>query len=200
MDYKIFFGITAITISIIGYIPYFKNTLTGKTKPHVFSWLIWGIITAMEFVGQIVGSAGAGAWVTGVTALVCFLIVFLSLRKGNLDITRLDWFSFIAAIIAILLWLITHEPLLSILLGILIDALGFVPTFRKSFVHPFQETLITWFLNGLKFFFALFALEKFTLLSSIYPIYLILGNWALVTMILVRRRQGWKVKVEGKGG
>lgn len=189
MDNKIFFGIIAIVISVIGYIPYFKDILAGKTKPHIFSWFIWGIITGIEFFGQVYGHAGAGAWVTGITAFVCFLIAFLSFGKGKLDITRLDWLSFIGAIIAIFIWLITSEPLLSVLLGILIDALGFVPTFRKSFVRPFQETLITWFLNGLKFVFALFALEKFTLLSSIYPIYLILGNWTLVAMILIRRKQ-----------
>lgn len=189
MDNKIFFGIAAVVISLIGYVPYFKDIFANKTKPHIFSWLIWGIITGIEFFGQLYGHAGAGAWVTGVTAFICFFIAFLALRKSKLEITRLDWFSFTGAIVAILLWLITSEPLSSVLLGILIDALGFVPTFRKSFVHPFQETLITWFLNGLKFVFALLALERFTLLSSIYPIYLIFGNWTLVVMIIIRRRQ-----------
>jgi len=189
MDNKIIFGTIAVSISLLGYIPYIKNTLTSKTKPHGFSWLIWGLITGMEFFGQIVGHAGAGAWVTGVSASICIFIAFLGLRKGNLEITRIDRMSFIAAMIAIGLWLITNEPLLSILLGILIDALGFIPTFRKSFVHPFQETIITWFLNGLKFVFALFAFEKFTLLSAIYPVYLVLGNWTLVLLLLIRRRQ-----------
>ena len=189
MDIKIFFGITSIVVSFLGYFPYLKDTAAGKTKPHVFSWLIWGIITGIEFFGQVIGSAGAGAWATGVASVFCFLITFLSFRKGKLEITKLDWVSFVGAIVAILIWFITKEPLLSMLLGIFIDALGFVPTFRKSFIHPFQETLITWFLNGLKFFLSLFALEKFTLLSSIYPIYLILCNWALVGMILIRRKQ-----------
>lgn len=196
MNYKVFFGITATVISIIGYVPYFKNIFAGTTKPHVFSWLIWGIITGIEFFGQIQGHAGAGAWVTGVTTIVTFIIAFLAFKKGKLEITRLDWFSFIAAIIAIVLWVVTSKPLLSVILGIAIDALGFVPTFRKSFVHPYQETLITWFINGLKFVFALVALEQFTLLSSLYPIYLIIGNWSLVTMIIIRRKQTRKSVVK----
>lgn len=189
MDIKIFFGIIAIFISIFGYTAYFRNIANGNTKPHVFSWFIWGIITGMEFFGQLKGQAGAGAWVTGLSAVVCLSIAVISFKNGKLDITGLDWFSFAGAIVAILLWIITKDPLLSVLLGIVIDALGYVPTFRKSIDHPYQETVITWFLNGLKFLFAIFALEKLNFLSAVYPVYLVLSNWLLVGLILIRRKQ-----------
>lgn len=193
MDIKIFFGIMAVVIAIFGYTAYFRNIFNGNTKPHVFSWFIWGIITGMEFFGQIKGQAGAGAWVTGLTSIACLSISVISLKRGKLDITRLDWFSFAGAIVAILLWIITKDPILSILLGIVIDALGYVPTFRKSIYHPYQETVITWFLNGLKFLFALFALEKLNFLSAVYPVYLVVSNWLLVALILVRRKQQLKI-------
>ncbi len=189
IDIKIFFGIIAIIISLLGYFAYFRNIFKDKTKPHVFSWLIWGIVVGIEFFGQVAGSAGAGAWVTGISAFVCFAIAAISFNKGNIDITRIDKFSFAGAILAILLWIITKDPLFSVLLGILIDALGYIPTFRKSYKHPNQETVITWFMNGLKFVFALLALDKFTFLSSVYPIYLVVSNWILVIWILIRRIQ-----------
>lgn len=188
-DFKVFFGIVAIVISLLGYFAYFRNIFKGKTKPHVFSWLIWGIVTGIEFVGQLYGHAGAGAWVTGLTTIACLSIAVISFKKGNLDITRIDQFSFVGAIFAIALWIITRDPSLSVLLGILIDALGYIPTFRKSYKYPYQETVISWFMNGLKFSIALLALERFNFLSSIYPIYLVISNWMLVAWILIRRRQ-----------
>lgn len=189
MNIKIWLGFLSIAVSMAGYIPYIRDTVSGKTRPHVFSWFIWGVNTAIEFFGQIAGSAGTGAWVTGVSSFVCFLIAFLGFRRGNLEITKLDWFSFFAAILAILLWLITKAPYLSVLLVIIIDILGFVPTFRKAVVHPYEETLVTWFLNGLKFLIAILALEKFTFLSAVFPVYLIIGNWLVVVIILVGRNQ-----------
>ncbi len=189
IDIKVIFGLIAIVISLLGYSAYFKNIFNGKTRPHVFSWLIWGIVTGIEFFGQLYGHAGAGAWVTGLTAFACLSIAAISFKKGQLDITKIDQFSFVGAIFAIALWIITRDPLLSVLLGILIDGLGYIPTFRKSYKHPYQETVITWFMNGLKFVFALLALDKFTFLSSVYPIYLVVSNWMLVAWILIRRRQ-----------
>src|SRR5580698_5703228 len=58
-------GASAILIGCISYVPYFRTIFSGKTKPHAFSWLVWGILTAIAFGGQIVGKGGAGAWVTG---------------------------------------------------------------------------------------------------------------------------------------
>lgn len=193
VDIKILFGSLAVIISLLGYSAYFISIFSGKTKPHVFSWLIWGIITGVEFFGQVYGHAGAGAWVTGLTAVACTTIAILSVKKGKLDITKLDSISFAGAIISIILWIITKEPTLSVLLGIITDALGYIPTFRKSISHPYEETLITWFLNGVKFAFSLIALEKFTLLSSIYPIYLVISNWTLVGWIIY-----WRKNVENQ--
>src|SRR3989338_2251804 len=156
MDIKIFFGLVGVVLSLAGYFPYLKGILSGKIKPHVFSWLIWVITTGIAFLGQIYGNAGAGAWVTG---------------------------------IAFFFFIITKQPLLSVLLSILIDAAGYVPTFRKSYYRPYEEATLLWFLNGLKFLLALFALTEFNLLSSIFPIYLIATNWSLFILILIRRKQ-----------
>ena len=189
MDIKIFFGLVGVVLSLAGYFPYLKGILSGKIKPHVFSWLIWVITTGIAFLGQIYGNAGAGAWVTGIAFFFCIVITILTLKKGKIEITKTDWISFVTAIFAIILWIITKQPLLSVLLSILIDAAGYVPTFRKSYYRPYEEATLLWFLNGLKFLLALFALTEFNLLSSIFPIYLIATNWSLFILILIRRKQ-----------
>jgi hypothetical protein len=189
LTYQALLGGLATIIAFFSYIPYFKDIFAGKTKPHVISWFIWGLLTGIGFLGQISDNAGAGAWVTGFTACICFGIFVAALRNGEKCITRTDWLCLVAAGISLSLWYFTKTPLLSLILITVVDALGFIPTFRKSYVKPFEETLSTYFLSGLKYIIALFALSNFSILTSLYPISLIIMNWLFIGVVVMRRRQ-----------
>src|SRR3989344_5500111 len=114
MDYKTLFGIIAAVLGPIGYIPYFINIFKGKTKPHVFSWGLWGLLLAIAFFAQISKGAGSGAWVTGVSSLATFCIAGFSLTRGEKHITKSDTISFIAALFGIVLWRTTKNPLAAV--------------------------------------------------------------------------------------
>lgn len=188
IDYKQVLGAVAIAIGIAAYIPYFRDLFRGKTKPHVFSWILWGIITFTGFFASLSRGGGAGVWVELFTGSMCFFIAIYALFKGERNITFTDWISFLGAGVALALWAITKEPLTAIVLVLVIDALGFVPTFRKSYAKPYEETLISYLLNGIKFIPALFALGSFNLTTALYPAYLVVANFAFVTMLIVRRK------------
>src|SRR3989344_7062194 len=141
-DSKTLLGILATVIGIIGYIPYFVDIFRGKTKPHVFSWFVWTLLTSIAFFAQVAGDAGPGAWVTGLTAMVCLVITLLAFTRGEKEITRLDWMSFVGALLGIILWIKNQDPLPSVILVTLVDAIAFIPTFRKSYHKPNEETAI----------------------------------------------------------
>ncbi len=42
-------AILAVLLTFAGYIPYTKDILKGKTKPHLFSWFLWSFVTAIVF-------------------------------------------------------------------------------------------------------------------------------------------------------
>src|SRR6185312_14871726 len=111
MSSKEIFGIIAIAISLIAYIPYFRDIFANKTKPHALSWLIWSILTGIAFFGQVVGGAGAGAWVNGFSTVMCFVVFIFGLVKGRANIIFIDWICLAGAGIAILFWFITKGPL-----------------------------------------------------------------------------------------
>ncbi|RJP43629.1 hypothetical protein C4587_02720 [Candidatus Parcubacteria bacterium] len=188
-EYKIFLGSLATVIAVAAYIPYFADIFRGRTKPHAFSWLVWGVITAIGFAAQFSEKGGAGTWVTGFSALVCFAIFSLALAKGDRRFVFFDWANLFGAGAAIFLWWFTGGPLLSVLLVILIDILGFLPTYRKAFFKPHEETAITFALNSLKFAVSIPALGAFTLVTLLYPSYLVLSNGLFVLFLLLRRRQ-----------
>ena len=188
MNYFEIMGAIALIIGIVSYIPYLISIKKGQTKPHAFSWLIWGLLTAIAFFAQMTAGAGAGAWVTGFTAAISFIIVGFALFKGEKNITRSDWITFIAALAAIPLWYFTKNPLYAVVLITVIDALAFYPTFRKSWHKPHEENAFTFTLSAFKFFFATLGLEEFTVTTSLYPLSLVLMNGLFVAMIMWRRK------------
>ena len=193
LEYKTILGIIAVIIALAGYVPYFRDIFRGKTKPHAFSWLVWASLTGIAFFGQIFDKGGAGAWVTGFTAVVSFAIFFLALKKGEKNITSSDKWSLFGAGVALVLWYLTSSPMGSVILITLIDALGFYPTFRKSYHKPHEETMLTFFLSGLKFVIAIIALQNYSVVTYLYPASLVLMNFIFVGLLIVRRRQHRKV-------
>ena len=188
-DYKSVIGLVAIGIAIISYIPYFRDIFAGKTKPHAFSWLVWGVLNAIVFAGQLADGGGAGSWVVGFTAVVTLSIFFIALKKGEKDIKFFDWFCLVGAVIAIIPWLITKDPLLSVILVTVIDLLGFIPTIRKSYSKPHQETLITYILSIVKYGLAIIALQKYSIVTVLFPLAMVAVHIFFVTLLIIRRQQ-----------
>jgi hypothetical protein len=182
-------GIVAIVIGVYSYIPYFRDILAGTTKPHAFTWFVWFLLTALAYGAQVSDGAGAGAWVTGFTAVVALAVTITALKVARQNIVALDWVFFVGSLAALGLWLVTKDPVGSVVLITLIDALAFVPTFRKSFHKPQEETASTYALSALKFGVSLAALSTMTLTTSLYPLSLVVTNGLFVTMITWRRKR-----------
>lgn len=189
---KEIFGIIAVVLSIVAYVPYFHDIIKGKTKPHVYTWFVWGFITCIIFALQIKGGGGIGAYVTLLAGIFSFVVFLLGLRFGDKDITISDTVFFIFALIATFLWLFAKQPVLSVVLLVLIDLLGFIPTVRKTWNKPFSETLFTWKLNAFRHGLSIFALLQYNILTFIYPV-----AWTtaciLFSIMLVTRRKIIKI-------
>ncbi|MBL4590003.1 MAG: hypothetical protein JKY11_08000, partial [Alphaproteobacteria bacterium] len=127
------------------------------------------------------------AWATGFTAVSCIIIAFIAIFRGEKNITKSDWFSFIGALSAVPLWLITQTPFYSIILITLIDISAYYPTIRKSYIKPHEEISSTFILNGLKYLIALFALNHYSVITALYPFSTMLAEFGVAFMLIWRR-------------
>jgi len=186
-DYKVILGILTIAIGLASYSLYFRDIFRGKTKPEAYSWLIWGLLAAIAFFAQVTEDAGSGAWATAFTALICLLISLTAFHRGEGRLGRIDEISILGALVGVILWYYTHDPLLAIFFVILIGGLGFVPTFYKVFYKPQEESVITFALNGLKFVVAFFALAVINPITGLYPVAMAIMNFSLVVLLVLRR-------------
>jgi len=185
---KQFLGSISVALTLLGYAPYFRSILKRKTKPHMFSWIVWGIVNAIACAGQFSRGAGAGSWVAGLTAFLCILIAGLSTTYGEKNITKSDWVAFIVALTAIPLWRFTNDPLGAVILATLIDVVGCYPTIRKSYTKPHEENAFIWSIAALRSFISFFAIEHYSLVTTFFPITMIFTNGGLAALVLWRRQ------------
>jgi hypothetical protein len=187
MPEKQIFGLLAILVSLLGYAPYIYLQWKKQIKPHAFSWIIWGVLDIIVFCAQYSKGAGAGAWVTGVTSVCALTVAFMAMRQGDKNITRGDWLTFVTAFASLPLWYLTRDPQWAVLLALGIYILGYYPTFRKSYHRPHEEAALRFALSAVKSVFALFALEQYSLTTSLIPAAMIVINAAFVFMVCARR-------------
>lgn len=187
-DWKIILGSTAAAISLVAFVPYFSDIVRRKTRPHAFSWLVWSALTGTSFAIQFSEHGGTGAWTTGVTAAGCFTIFLFAIGRGDRKFRAFDWASLGAAAIALGLWLVTDDPTWSVILVILTDVFGFLPTLRKGYLRPHQETYWNYALNSLAFGISILALESYSLTTWLYPAVITFLDGSFAILLIIRRR------------
>lgn len=183
-------GITAIILTIIAFLPYIRSIIKGTTKPHVFSWVIWGTTTLIVFMAQLSDNGGAGAWPLGVSGVITFYVAILAYRnKSDSTITKSDWIFFIMAMTAIPFWYITSNPLYAVLLLTTIDMVGYLPTIRKAYVKPFEEQALLYVLMMLQNILSIAALENYSLTTFLFPLATIIANLTVAFALASGRRR-----------
>lgn len=185
-SYMVFAGI-AVAVSLIRYSTYIWSIYKGETRPHVFSWFNFGVITLIGAYAQFSLHAEISSFVLFLVAGTCFFISFIAIFVGEKNITKSDWFAFIGALMAIPIWQLTNDPFLAIISIVIIDSLSFYPTVRKSWSDPWGEPIVSALWAGSRYFFVLFTIPNPTIETLLYPLFLMATDWGFAVYIWARR-------------
>ena len=178
----------AIAITFAAFLPYIRSIIAGTTRPHVFSWIIWGITTLVVFLAQLEAKGGIGAWPIGISGLVTLFIALLAfIKRADISITLSDWLFLIAALSSLPLWYFTADPLSAVIILTTIDLLGFGPTIRKVYATPYSESLLFFSLFTIRNTLVVMALETYSLTTVLFPALIALACLLLVLLASYRR-------------
>lgn len=187
--HKELFSAFAIVLTFIAFLPYIRSILQGKTRPHIFSWIIWGSTTFVVFLAQLADKGGAGAWPIGVSGIITLYVACLAyIKKSDTTITRTDWLFFIVAMTSLPLWYLTSDPLWAVVILTTVDVMGFGPTFRKAYIHPFGEQLTFFVLMAVRNLISIIALEHYSLTTVLFPAVIAVACLMFILMVAYRRQ------------
>jgi len=185
---KELFSLAALVLTFVIFIPYIRSIRAGRTKPHMFSWIIWGLGTFVVFLAQLAGGGGIGAWPIGVSGLITFYVAWLAWsRRADTTITRSDWIFFLIALTAIPAWVVTADPLWAVVILTTVDLAGFGPTYRTAWVNPHTERAGFYALAALRNVFVVLALEAYSFTTVLFPTAVAVVSLLLAGLIVVRR-------------
>lgn len=182
------FAAAALALTFAIFIPYIRSILAGRTRPHVFSWVVWGLGTAVVGCAQLAGGGGIGAWPILASGVITFWVAWLAWRhRGDASITRPDWAFFLAALSALPVWFLTSDPLWAVVILTIVDLLGFGPTFRSAWTQPHAERAGFYALAAARNLFVVLALQHHSVTTVLFPAAVGVGSLALAGFIVLRR-------------
>jgi hypothetical protein len=175
--------IIASLLALVGNIPYLRDVIKGRVKPHPYTWLVWTIVSCVVFFGQVAKGAGIGAIPTAVSEIFTLIIFLFSLKYGFKNPPKIDKYFLALAILGLIPWLMTKDPTISIIIVVSIDLIAFIPTLRKTYCHPKSETPLLYGTNALRHFLALGALGSYNIATVLHSIAMIITNTIMVVFI-----------------
>lgn len=184
-------AIIAAILAVVGNVPYLRDVLRKKVKPHPYTWLVWSIVSAVTFFGQVAKGAGVGAIPTGTSEIFTIIIFLFSIRYGFKNIKKQDTVFLLVALFGLIPWFYTKDPTVSVIIVVIIDLIAFIPTLQKTKSNPETENHILFSMNAARHVLTLFSLEAYNIATTLHSIAMIIIN-SLMTYLIVRPRESGK--------
>lgn len=177
VNWHLILGVTSGILAVVAVVPYIKDILHGSTRPNIVSWALWVLFLLTSILAQI--SAGAswslifiiGDFIGTSTILVLCLIGYGYSRYG-----WIEWVCLGLAIVAIISWQLTHQPLLAIIFAIIADLMASIPTVVKAYVDPWSEHPSQWIIICLASALGILSTTIINAPNLIFPAYLLFIN------------------------
>ncbi|MGE5541162.1 MAG: hypothetical protein ACM3TU_02665 [Bacillota bacterium] len=167
-------GIIAGLLAFGTGIPYIWNILGGITKPNVVTYFVWTLLQTIALIAQWrAGASWSILLLLGSTVSVAIIFLLSLTKYGYKHYTPVDTIALLLAGLAVIILVFTDHPTLAILLPIVADGLGAIPTIVKTKKYPHTEDQLAWFLMIIASALGVIATEKMDVANLAYPIFLL---------------------------
>ena len=181
-------GIAAAVLSLIDPVPYIRDVMSGRTRPHRGTWCIWSVVGLTAFFSQWADGAGWSLLMIGTQAASMTLTFLLSLSRGVGGLGLADLAIIAGAAVGIAGWVLASEPLIATVCIILADLGAVALMLPKTWREPHSETLSTFILSAAAGGLSTVAVGAVEPELLLFPAYFALVNAATAAVITGRRR------------
>jgi hypothetical protein len=176
-------------IAALSTLPYLIDIVRRKTKPNIVTWFTWTLLTGIATAAVFASHEPRAAILTLGSSICTGLVVILGLKYGIAKMSLFDGLCQLGAIIGLALWLIFNSPAVAIAFSLAIDFIVMLPTLRHSWLHPQEETWQTFIIGIIAALFILASLSDYNFASLAFPVYLMLADLLVASVIIYRRNR-----------
>ena len=179
-------GVVAALVAAAALVPYVRSILAGHTRPNRASWCIWALVGIVLAASYKASGANATFWIAVVFALNPLTVALLSIRYGVGGTSTLDLCCLAGCLLSLLLWWRLRSAPIALYLNIVVDALGALPTLRKTWLAPHSEDSTAWRIVCVAACLNLFAIDSAKLDVWLYPAYCALVTGSIAGVLAFR--------------
>lgn len=176
-------GIVAGILSLGGYIPYVYETIKGQTKPNKATWMIWSLVGGLLAFSYLTEQGLNSSWLPLGYFIGPLIVAILSFKYGYNSWSKLDIICIVAAVMSVIPWLLSDNAIFTLVINVLIDSAGAIPTLIKTYSEPETEDFKAWFIFFIANSIQLFVVSTMNY-AILYPIYLFILAALMVIFIL----------------
>jgi hypothetical protein len=176
-------------VQILSAVPYIRDMLWGQTRPNNISWSLWTVLQSIALAAQLsAGFSWSVLLLVAMTFNTAIVAVLGAMGYGYKQYGALDYICGAIGAAAIVLWLLTGQPLVALILSVLADFIIAIPTVVKAVRDPHSETLLAWFLVAIASALTLLSITAVTPSNLLYPSYLFLITASMTGIIFFGQR------------
>lgn len=176
--------------SVVAYITYSWNTLTGATHPNISSWTVWAFLTVLNFTSY---KKVTGDWVKSLLPTInsglCILTTIFAFGTGSfLSLSVIDWVCLMIGVAGGILWFIYKSATFAQILVQIAIVIGFIPTIAGVFGRPSSEPWVVWLMWTTSFTIQYFVVKstwKGKYMEFLYPINMVLSHGVVFVLTLL---------------
>lgn len=167
----------------------------GSFKPQRTTRFIYFILNSL-FLGTLITQGSWDAFGLALAQGLGGTIIFiLSFKYGMGGYERTDVLTLVGALTTIIIWKLTDNPTLALLLSIVVDIIAFYPTLIKIYKHPETEDRRFYLSDIISSLFSVLSLQRLLIGDIAYPLYILCLNLFGFIFIIIRSEQTSKVTV-----
>jgi hypothetical protein len=180
-------GVLAGVCAVANTIPYIRDVVRGRTRPHRGTWLVWAVLAIVVYVSQRADGASWSLVMAGAQALLTSLIFALAVRHGEGGLSATDAALTAMAALGVVGWIVSDKPIVATASVVVADLLAAAMMTPKTYRDPGSETLASFALASFGGALAAGAVASAEPSLLMYPIYFCAVNAAIALLIHHRR-------------
>ncbi len=183
-DWHTVVGGAGSLILILIIVPYIRSIISGTTRPSAVSWFGWALLFSITSAAQFSKGLDWSLAVPAISILSTSIVFLYALFAGRVVWTRADGFCIGLAVLAVIFWALTKEPLTAIVLSMIADFAVTVPTLIKTYKEPNSEPANLWVLYTTGAALEVIATSSFTIYNLLFPVYVVFISGAIAVFAL----------------
>jgi len=184
LDWHTVLGSAASLLLLALIVPYIRSITHSTTRPSAVSWFGWAALFIIATAAQASKGIDRSLAVPLISSISTTIIAFTALYMGRVVWTRADGICIALATLAIILWVITREPLTALVLSMIVDLSVTAPTIIKTYQDPTSEPALLWVLYVVAVTMELVATQQYTIYNLLFPVYTVIGSAIIMTLAL----------------